>query len=76
MRKILLIDTKKAHLNPKCDQDVYIELPPETGCPEGMCGKLNYWLYGFRQAAAAWDALYGARFEGVGFKRGDSCGVV
>ena len=30
-RKLMFIDAKKAHLNPKCEDDVYIELPPECG---------------------------------------------
>ena len=72
----MFIDAKKAHLNPKCEQDVYIELPEECGCPPGMCGKLNYWLYGFRPAANAWENLYAELFEGEGFVRGLSCGVV
>ena len=53
-RKLLLIDARKAHLNYLCEDDVYVELPEECGCPEGVCGKLKYWLYGFRPAAAAW----------------------
>ena len=51
-------------------------LPEECGAGPGICGKLNYWLYGFRKAAAAWEALYSKYFEDVGFERGDSCGVV
>ena len=57
-RKMELIDAKKAHLNPRCTRDEYIELPPEAGAKEGMCGKLEYWLYGFRDAASAWEAFY------------------
>ena len=53
-----------------------MELPREAGEPEGMCGKLNYWLYGFRPAAAAWENLYSGLLCGVGFERGESCGVV
>ena len=30
-RKVLVIDAKKARLNPKCDQEVFIELPGEAG---------------------------------------------
>ena len=75
-RKLMFIDVRKAHLNPKCEGDVYIELPEECGAPEGMCGKLNYWLYGFRPAAAAWEKHYSELIEGVGFERGVSCGVV
>ena len=54
-RKLLFIDARKAHLNSKCEEDVYVELPEECGCPPGVCGKLNNWLYGFRPAAAAWE---------------------
>ena len=52
-RKLLFIDAKKAHLNPECEGDVYIQLPKECNSSPDMCGKLNYWLYGFRQAASA-----------------------
>ncbi len=54
-RKLLFVDAKKAHLKPRCLADVYIELPEEARCPKGMCGKLNFWLYGFRKAASAWE---------------------
>jgi hypothetical protein len=75
-RKLMFIDVKKAHLNPKCDRDVYISLPGECECPEGMCGKLDFWLYGFRDAASAWENLYAQKLVEVGFTRGDGCGVV
>ena len=32
-RKLLFIDARKAHTNPKCEGDVYIELPEECGAP-------------------------------------------
>lgn len=66
-RKLLFIDVRKAHLNPRCDEDVYIELSEECGVKPGMCGKLKNWLYGFRKAASAWEALYASYLEGVGF---------
>ena len=72
----MFIDAKKAHLNPECEENVYIELPSESGSKEGVCGKLNYWLYGFRPAAAAWEKHYSKLLEGVGFIKGVSCGVV
>jgi hypothetical protein len=75
-RKLLFIDAKKAHLNPRCMQDVFIELPAECGAAPGVCGKLNYWLYGFRPAAAAWEELYSGKLVGCGFQRGQSCTVV
>ena len=75
-RKILIVDARKAHLNSKCEEDVYVSLPEECGCPKGMCAKLNYWLYGFRKAATAWEDHYSKLFESVGFQRGEACGVV
>eukprot|EP00973_Karenia_brevis_P026022 3590492-Karenia_brevis.AAC.1 len=32
-RKSMFIDVKKAHLNPKCDEDIYVELPEECHFP-------------------------------------------
>ena len=72
----MFIDARKAHLNPRCEIDEYIEFPLECGAGEGVCGKLNYWLYGFRPAASAWEKHYSELFEGVGFEKGRSCGVV
>ena len=68
VKKVMMIDAKKAHLNPRCKEDVYIELPPEVGAEPGQCGKLNFWLYGFRKAASAWEDFYvevmgGGRFS-------------
>ena len=72
----MFIDARKAHLSPRCEVDEYIELPVECGAGEGVCGKLNYWFYGFRPAASAWEKHYSELLEGVGFERGRSCGVV
>jgi hypothetical protein len=69
-RKMLFIDVKKAHLNPKCDQDVYFQLPEEVNPQAGKCGKLVHWLYGFRPAARAWENHYAQKMEEVGFDRG------
>ena len=30
-RKLLFVDARKAYLNPKCEKDVFIELPKECG---------------------------------------------
>eukprot|EP00973_Karenia_brevis_P064822 9003713-Karenia_brevis.AAC.1 len=57
-RKLMFIDVKKAHSNPVCEEDVYLELPVEGHCSPGYCGKLRYWMYGMRQAAVAWEKCY------------------
>ena len=49
-----------------------VELPPERNEP-GMCGKLIYNLYGARNAAQDWEALYGDQMERWGFRRATSC---
>ena len=75
MRQVMLIDAKKAHLNAKCQGDVYVRLPPECGCPEGSIAKLNYRLYGMRPAAVNWENFYAPKLEEKGFRRGEACGV-
>ena len=76
LRKLMFIDAKKAHLNPRCQEEVYIELPNEAGEGEGMCGRLEYWIYGCKRAAQAWEEYYAGKLEGAGFVRGIGCGVV
>ena len=72
-RKLMFIDAKMAHLNPRCVEDVYIQLPEEAGEGPEMCGKLEYWLYGFRKAASEWERFYAQKLEAAGFKRGEGC---
>jgi hypothetical protein len=75
-RKLLFIDVKKAHLNPKCEKDVYFWLPDEANPQAGKCGKLIHWLYGFRPAAQAWEELYAGKLVKSGFVRGRGSPVV
>ena len=70
------LDVRKAHLNPACDVDEYVELPPEAGAAPGMCGKLLRWLYGMRGAAQAWGSHYSAKLEEIGFEQGMSSPAV
>ena len=72
----MFIDAKKAHLNPECKEDVYIQLPDEAEGGPGKCGKLNFRLCGFRPAAHAWENHYAEKFEESGFVRGDACAVI
>ena len=72
----MMIDAKKAHLNSPCDEEVYVELPIEAGAKPGQCGKLNFWLYGFRKAASAWEDFCAKVLEDMGFVRGMGCPVI
>ena len=69
VRKTMYLDVKKAHLIPKCDQDVYVQLPPEARAQPDECGKLLFWLYGCRPAAQAWEEHYSAVLSKAGLKR-------
>ena len=69
-RKVMLVDVKKAHLYPPCQEEVYIELPEEAGAGPTQVGRLRRMLYGLRSAAATWENHYASKLEEVGFKRG------
>jgi hypothetical protein len=78
-RKMAFVDVKKAHIIPKCERDVYVQLPEELGAAAAggsKCGKLNHWLYGFRPAAQAWEAHYSKLLVEAGFERGLSTPVI
>jgi hypothetical protein len=70
-RQIGFVDIKKAHLYAKATRDVYIDLPPGDE-QEGMCGKLNYTLYGTRDAAHNWEREYTNTLVDIGFQVGKS----
>jgi hypothetical protein len=74
-RKSMYLDVKKAHLIPKCNQDVYVELPAEAEVQADECGKLDFWLYGCRPAAQAWEEHYSGLLKGEGFRRSQACPV-
>jgi hypothetical protein len=75
--KMLLVDVRKAHLNPVCEDKAYVEIPPESKFyEEGKCGRLKRWLYGMRPAAQAWQRDYTARLVGAGFVRGRASNVI
>jgi len=74
-RVLGFIDVKKAHLYAKATREVYVDLPPGDQ-ESGMCGKLNYTLYGTRDAAQSWELEYSGTLERMGFKKGVSTGCV
>jgi hypothetical protein len=76
IKKMLYIDVRKAHLNPPCKVPTYIDLPKEAGHGLGKCGRLNFWLYGFRPAGQAWETDYSEKMLSEGFVKGLSCPVV
>ena len=67
--EISFIDARKAYYNAKPARPVYVALPPEDGQP-GMCAKLNWCMYGTREAASRWTETYTKILQGLGFVRG------
>ena len=74
-RKMLFIDLKKAHLIPKCEEDVFVELPKESGCSGDECETLIYWLYVCRRTGQAWQDHYSSVLVKAGFVRGQASPV-
>ena len=61
----------KAHLYAPTEEDAnaYVALPPEC-FKDGMCGRLNFWLYGMRPASKGWESEYRRRLVSLGFTAG------
>ena len=72
--QLLLIDISRAYFNAKTDDDdpIYVQLPPELGAPEGMCGLLRRHMYGTRRAAEGWEDEYNATLIDLGFTQGSA----
>ena len=53
-------------------QHIYVKLPEEDIGPgeQGMCGKLNFSMYGTRRAATNWQAHYTNILTKHGFTQG------
>ena len=67
--KLMFIDVKKAHLNARCDEEEWVELPEEFW-EWGRYAKLKRWLYGMRKAASGWEEDFAENFKKEGFRRG------
>ena len=65
-------DVSRAFFHAKATRDVYVKLPEENLQPgeEGLCGKLNFSMYGIRDAAQNWQSEYSQRLIDSGFTRG------
>ena len=70
--KLMFVDAKKAHLNAKCDEEEWVELPDEFK-KFGRYAKLKRWLYG---AASGWEDDYARRLVEDGFRRGRGASTI
>lgn len=71
--KLMFIDVKKAHLNGRCEEPVYVELPMGF---KGQFARINRWLYGMRKAAVSWEDDFADKLTCEGFQRGQGAPTV
>ena len=65
-------DVSRAFFHAKACREVYVQLADEDKVPgdEGKCGKLNYSMYGTRDAAQNWAKEYADMLVNIGFTQG------
>lgn len=60
--KWIVVDVRKAHQISKCDDpEAYIERLEEDA-EEGMCGKLENWIFCMQGAAHGWEKEFRSKF--------------
>ena len=73
IKKLGFIDIRKAYFHAKAKRLMYVQLPEEF-CEPGefgkVCGRLNYSLYGTRDAANNWEECYSQALVELGFRQG------
>ena len=73
--KLGFLDIRKAYFHAKVKRLVYVSLPEEF-CEPGeygkVCGRLNFSLYGTRDAASNWEECYSQALVKLGFRTGMS----
>ena len=74
----MMIDAKKAHLNPRCKEDVYIELPPESQGKAGSVWQTQFLAVWIPQGGVGVGRLLADVMEQAGFrkKRKVQCSVI
>ena len=68
----MINDVSRVFFHARATREVYVQIPEEDQ-KEGegkLCGKLNFSMYGTRDAAQNWQAEYSQRLVDNGFKQG------
>ena len=65
-------DVSRAFFHAKAKRDVYVQIAAEDQQlgDERRCGKLNYSMYGTRDAAQNWASEYAEMLVAIGFVQG------
>ena len=70
---ILIMDVSRAFFYAPVGKPTYVEVPDEEGVDKTLyCGRLNFSLYGTREAPRNWHKTYSKQFEGMGYEQGTS----
>ena len=69
---VMVNDVSRAFVHAKACREIFVQLANEDGQQgdERMCGRLNYSMYGTRDAAQNWAKEYSDMFTSIGFKQG------
>ena len=69
----MTIDVSRAFFHAPATRKIYVELPNEEGLDKSKwCARLNYSLYGTRDAPMNWALTYGNHLRSLGFRTGKS----
>ena len=71
---IMVNDVSRAFFHARACRDVYVQLAKEDQQEgdERRCGRLNFSMYGTRDAAQNWAKEYAEMLKSIGFKQGDA----
>ena len=69
---VMINDVSRAFFHAKARRDVYVKIAEEDreNGDEYRCGKLNFSMYGTRDAAQNWANEYADMLVGIGFRQG------
>ena len=69
---VMVNDVSRAFFHAEATRGVFVQLPEEDQKPgeEKLCGRLNFSMYGTRDAAMKWQEEYSRRFVENGFSQG------
>ena len=71
---VMVNDVSRAFFHAKARRDVFVQIAEEDKQPgdETMCGKLNFSMYGTRDAAQNWATEYADMLVSIGFAQGSA----
>ena len=76
-QRLMVMDVSRAFFHAPATRKLYVELPDEEGLDKSKyCARLNYSLYGTRDAPMNWALTYSNHLVGLGFRKGRSSSCI